>query len=212
MNAPEDFWTRRKAAVRAEEAAAHHAEAERAGEAERAERAQKDDVEILAELNLPDPDRLAPGDDVAAFMARAVPDRLRRRALRRLWRLNPVLANIDGLVDYGEDFSDASTAVEHLQTAYQVGRGLLAHVEGTRAHAASPATSEEPGADAPDDIEANPGAHDPQPRIPSEIQIEQPPNSASAGTDGFWASAPELSMQSRDPAPARRRMRFVFEE
>lgn len=33
------------------------------------------------------------------------------------------------LVDYGEDFTDAAMAVENIQTAYQVGKGMLKHVE-----------------------------------------------------------------------------------
>jgi hypothetical protein len=69
------------------------------------------------------------GDDFSVFMAKAVPDQLRRRALRTLWRSNPVLANVDMLVDYGEDFTDAALAVENIQTAYQVGKGMLKHVE-----------------------------------------------------------------------------------
>ena len=43
-------------------------------------------------------------------------------ALRRLWKVNPVLANVDGLVEYGEDFTDSATVVENLQTTYQVGK------------------------------------------------------------------------------------------
>lgn len=90
---------------------------------------ERSDEEMLAELELPDPDTLQPGDDFSAFMAKAVPDRLRRRALRKLWLSNPVLANLDELVDYGEDYTDAATVVENLQTAYQVGKGMLARLE-----------------------------------------------------------------------------------
>ena len=69
------------------------------------------------------------GDDFSVFMSKAVPDRIRRRALRTLWRSNPVLANVDMLVDYGDDFTDAAMAVENIQTAYQVGKGMLKHVQ-----------------------------------------------------------------------------------
>lgn len=75
------------------------------------------------ELGLPDLDSLGPGSDFKAFMAQDVPAQLRSLALRRLWRSNPVLANVDGLVDYGEDFTDAATVVKNMQTAYQVGKG-----------------------------------------------------------------------------------------
>jgi len=62
-------------------------------------------------------------------MAKVVPEAIRRRALRTLWRSNPVLANVDMLVDYGEDFTDSATVVANMQTAYQVGKGMLKHVE-----------------------------------------------------------------------------------
>ncbi len=137
-----DLWSRRKAAVLAEEQAAQQAIEAEAAEAELAELEQQDDAEILASLDLPDPDTLKLGDDVRGFMSRAVPDRLRRRALRSLWRLNPVLANIDGLVDYGEDFTDAACVIENMQTTYQVGKGMLAHVEEMERQAAEAAAQE----------------------------------------------------------------------
>ena len=86
---------------------------------------ERSDEEILEELGLVDPDELKPGDDFSGFMAKAVPDRLRRRALRQLWRSNPVLANVDGLVEYGEDYTDSAMVVENLQTLYQVGKGMF---------------------------------------------------------------------------------------
>ena len=69
------------------------------------------------------------GDDFSVFLKAAIPERLKRRALRRLWTTNPVLANLDGLIDYGDDFTDAATVVENLSTTYQVGKGLTRHVE-----------------------------------------------------------------------------------
>ncbi|WOI33187.1 DUF3306 domain-containing protein [Tritonibacter scottomollicae] len=124
-----DFWSRRRAAVEAEAVT----EARAVAEVEVAEReaalADRDEAELLAELDLPDPDTLGAGDDFKAFLSDAVPARLKTRALRRLWLTNPVLANVDGLLDYGEDFTDAAMAVENIQTAYQVGKGMTAHVE-----------------------------------------------------------------------------------
>ncbi len=86
---------------------------------------QVPEEEILKKLGLPDPDSLTSGDDFKAFLAREVPEYLRQRALRRLWSSNPVLANVDGLVDYGGDFTDAALVPEVLQTAYRVGKGFL---------------------------------------------------------------------------------------
>ncbi|CTQ56407.1 hypothetical protein LP7551_04967 [Roseibium album] len=120
-----DFWSRRKAAVRKAEDA-DKAEQEAVAQSELQEKqAEKSDEEILAELGLPDPDTLSEEDDFSRFLSTAIPERLRRRALRRLWGLNPVLANLDGLIDYGEDFTDAATVVSDLQTVYQVGKGMF---------------------------------------------------------------------------------------
>ncbi len=127
MSAGTDFWTRRKAEVRAEAKAADAVREAERQETELKSLEEKPDEEILAELELPDPDTMNSGDDFGAFMTKAVPDRIRRRALRRLWLSDPLLANVDGLVEYGEDFTDAATVVENLQTVYQVGKGMLRH-------------------------------------------------------------------------------------
>ena len=120
-----DFWSRRKAAVRqAEEAEQAQEQAALAAE-ERAALEEKSDEDILEELGLPDPETLTKEDDFSGFLSAAVPERIRRHALRRLWGLNPVLANLDGLVDYAEDYTDAATVVENLQTVYKIGKGML---------------------------------------------------------------------------------------
>ncbi|HEY9037479.1 MAG TPA: DUF3306 domain-containing protein [Roseovarius sp.] len=128
MTETASFWARRRAAVKAEEEAVAAAE-QAAGEMrQQQELAEKSDEEILAELNLPDPETLTRGDDFAAFMSKAVPEHLRKRALRKLWRSNPVLACVDGLNDYDDDYLTGSYGNAPLQTSYQVGKGLLAHV------------------------------------------------------------------------------------
>ncbi len=188
MTQARDFWSRRKAAVQAEAKAEVIAAEEQAIAAQHTELEEKADAEILAEFNLPDPDQLQAGDDVSGFMAKAVPDRLRRRALRRLWRLNPVLANVDGLVDYGEDYTDAACVIENLQTAYQVGKGMLAHVEALAAEAEE---------ETPQDL-AEP------PVIEQEPALDQaPPEPVSV------AAAHEPEEAELPPSP--RRMRFEFE-
>ena len=123
-----DFWSRRKAGVEAEAQVAVQAQQAEEAAVLEADQAEKTDIELLEELGLPDPDNMMMGDDFSAFMSKAVPDRLRRRALRRLWLANPALANLDGLLDYGEDFTDSATVIENMQTAYQVGKGMTEHV------------------------------------------------------------------------------------
>ena len=78
---------------------------------------------------LPDIDALDADSDFTPFMQSKVPEFLRRRALQVLWRSNPVLANVDGLVDYGEDFTDAARVIEGMQTAYRVGKGFMTDEE-----------------------------------------------------------------------------------
>ncbi len=191
MTETRDFWSRRKAAVQAEaEAEALAAENEIVA-AQHAELEEKTDAEILAEFDLPDPDTLQAGDDVSGFMAKAVPDRLRRRALRRLWRLNPVLANVDGLVDYGEDYTDAACVIENIQTAYQVGKGMLAHVEAIAA-------------------EAEPEEHETAPETEELEAVEEPAITAEPVSEPVLM-AEVAEQEETDLVPAPRRMKFEFE-
>lgn len=83
----------------------------------------KTDEEILQILELPAPEELALGDRAEGYLAPNVPEHIRQRALRAFWRTNPVLANLDGLDDYCDDFTDAAMVVENMQTIYEVGRG-----------------------------------------------------------------------------------------
>lgn len=125
MRKPATFWDRRRAAVQAEA----EAEAQAALDLQEQQAlADKTDDDILAELGLPDPDTLTKGDDFTAFMAKAVPEHIRKRALRKLWRSNPVLACVDGLNDYDDDYLTGSYGNRAIATSYQVGKGLLAHV------------------------------------------------------------------------------------
>ena len=83
----------------------------------------KSDDEILSILELPDPETLKLGDTVEKFMDGRVPERIRARALRAFWKTNPVLANIDGLDEYCDDYTDAAMVIENLETIYEVGKG-----------------------------------------------------------------------------------------
>jgi hypothetical protein len=147
-------WSRRKRAN--EPDPADEAEVEAALEAvgEPAEDPDRTDEEVLSELGLPEPDTMKAGDDFSAFMSRAVPRRLRERALRRLWVSDPVLANLDGLVDYADDYTGAGTVPGKIKTAYKVGRGFLDDVtkiagepDGDAAPPAAEITDTEPGAE-----------------------------------------------------------------
>ena len=121
-------WSRRRAAVAAEEQAQARAKEDAAIAEQQAALAEKSDEEILAELGLPDPETLAKGDDFKAFMAKSVPAHLRKKALRQLWRSDPVLACVDGLNDYDDDYLTQGMGQTALKTTYQVGKGLMAHL------------------------------------------------------------------------------------
>ncbi len=78
---------------------------------------------------LPDIDELDENSDYTQFLRDGVPDALRRLALRRLWRLNPIIAHRDGLNEYDEDFNDIKLVGDAVKTIYKAGRGYFAAEE-----------------------------------------------------------------------------------
>ncbi len=111
------------------------------------------DPEVIAKL--PDLDSLTEETDFTAFLKEGVPEALRRKALRRLWRLNPVFASLDGLNDYDEDFSALGMIAENIKTIYKVGKGYLDDDDETEPETEPGA---EPGAEA--EIVADDAAED----------------------------------------------------
>lgn len=110
-------WSRRKRGEDAPEDGPAPLEAE-----SREPAAEPSEDEIVAQL--PDIDSMDESADFTVFLKKGVPEELRKRALRRLWRLNPVFANLDGLNDYDEDFNTVTTLLDGLKTVYQVGKGM----------------------------------------------------------------------------------------
>jgi len=207
--AQDTFWSRRRKAVASEELAAKLAiEAEaQAVEQVAQEKAisEKTDEELLAELELPNPDTLKMGDDFSVFMQKAVPDRLRRRALRTLWRSNPVLANLDGLVDHGEDYTDAAVTFEGMKSAYVVGKGMLKHVEALISQA------EEKAATTQDEVAA-------ENLEPAQEKLANPEGMSQEAFIEDEAPAlsgdefePEDAAQTTEELTSRRHMRFNFD-
>ena len=180
-------WSRRKRTGPEEEIAVGESPA--APEPEKTP--ERTEEEWLAELGLPEPESMKADDDFSAFMQARVPDFLRRRALRVLWRSNPVLANLDGMVDYGEDFTDSATVVENLQTAYEVGKGI----------AAKWVKEDE---DAPEAAEDRP---DPPPVFEVAAKPEAGPEPEPVAAPAL----PEPPVPDADPLPAPRHMRFTFD-
>lgn len=75
--------------------------------------------------DLPSIESLNKDSDFTAFMSDRVSDAIRNAALRKLWVSNPALANLDGLIDYGEDLTGSFKIVDNMQSVYKVGRGMV---------------------------------------------------------------------------------------
>ncbi len=89
------------------------------------EEAALTDNELLEKYELPDPNDVKEEGELDRFFDGKTPERLRQMALRRLWRINPLFGIVDEMVEYGEDYTDAATVIDGMQTAYQVGKGYL---------------------------------------------------------------------------------------
>lgn len=162
------------------------------------------DEELLAELDLPDPDAMKADDDFSAFMQARVPERLRRRALRVLWRSNPVLANLDELVDYGEDYTDAAMVVENMQTVYEIGKGAA---EKWKRHLAALATAEEAAEQQGEENTSEPPPAFEIAAKPEDPEPAPPPAPEPASPD----PAPVVAEDDPADLPPRRHMRFAFD-
>ena len=89
------------------------------------EEAALSDDELLEKYELPDPNDITEEEGLDRFFDGKIPERLRQMALRRLWRINPFFGIVDDMVEYGEDYTDAATVIDGMQTAYQAGKGYL---------------------------------------------------------------------------------------
>ena len=213
MSRGRDFWARRKAAVAQEAAAEALAVEQQALAEDHAVLEEKTDAEVLAELDLPDPDELNQGDDFSVFLAKAVPERIRRRALRKLWLSNPVLANLDELVDYGEDFTDSAMVIEGMQTAYQVGKGMLKHVEEMARQAAEKEADDTEFMAEAEAVEDADEVAFSEPMDAQEDVVEAGTASGSLDVGDTESADEEGTAAELDQiAPVRRRLRFSFAE
>ncbi len=88
--------------------------------------AEREWLENRRQAEAIDLESIAYESDFAPFLKRGVPRALRRKAMRKLWASNPLLANLDGLNDYDEDFADP--ALNTFTSIWQVGRGYLGNI------------------------------------------------------------------------------------
>ena len=146
-----------------------------------------------------------------------MPQRLKTRALRHHWGTNPVLANLDGLLEYGEDYTDAARCVPGMKTAYKVGIGMFDKgVEAARAkealaqagqHTGQP---DEDGGAGQGDAEASaPLSGEPDVALPVPDAV--PDSAILTKTTTHTATSHEQIDPDPQPAPVARRMRFRFD-
>ncbi len=125
---PLSRWSERKVKARLKEEEAPSLEETAEQQPVAPIESEKEKTAAIVE-QLPDIDSLTAESDYTAFMGEGVPEHLKRLALRKLWRSDPVLANVDGLVDYGEDFTVAERMGDAVKTAYRVGKGLIEDIQ-----------------------------------------------------------------------------------
>lgn len=137
--------------------------------------------------DLPDIETLDKDSDFSVFMSEKVPEALRRRALRRLWRVDPSFAFLDGMNDYDEDYTDAALVVEGLKTVYQVGKGMVIDEQ----------TDESEDAEAQSSV-----AHESEPEKPSALEAEA--TGADRAAEGAAEGADDTLPATPDPEQGRR--------
>jgi Protein of unknown function (DUF3306) len=76
------------------------------------------------DADLPSIESLTAESDFSPFMRPGVPEAARNAALQKLWRSDPVFANLDGLVEYGEDFAADFKSAAVVRTVYRVLQGM----------------------------------------------------------------------------------------
>jgi Protein of unknown function (DUF3306) len=126
--------------------------------------------------DLPDIASLDASSDYTVFMRPGVPAHLRTLALRKLWRSDPIFSKLDGLVEYGEDYTIPSWPKGAIKTAYQIGRGFVNELEKLGA-------AERPEQEAPPE--------------PAEEPLDEPAHIAVAPPE----PSPAEPASPREPAP-----------
>jgi len=94
------------------------------------EQGEEVDEIVAPPPDLPDVETLNAESDFTAFLGDNVPRDISKLAFKKLWRSDPVLANVDGLNDYDGDFSKVGMVTEVFKSVYQVGKGYHVEEEG----------------------------------------------------------------------------------
>ncbi|SVD09264.1 uncharacterized protein METZ01_LOCUS362118, partial [marine metagenome] len=118
-NTPIRRWSQRKTEARQAQTPGVSKKIEPSSETPSSDRDTPLDVSCL-----PSVEKLTADSDFTPFFQSGVPSALKKAALRKLWSSDPVLANVDGLNDYDEDFAKMGLG-KVVQTVYQVGKGMI---------------------------------------------------------------------------------------
>jgi len=151
--------------------------------AESDEDAALSDAELLEKYELPDPAEIEEEAGLDKFFDGKTPERLRQMALRRLWRINPFFGFVDEMVEYGEDYTDAATVIEGMQTAYQAGKGYLQKVLSPEEEAAEQAKLAAEEAPSAENDENDTDSDKPTEDTPEETPEESPEAQTGAEAD-----------------------------
>lgn len=149
--------------------------------------------------------------DLSVFFKEGVPALVKQAAMRKMWRSDPVFANVDGLNDYDQDFNVIDKVLTEFKSAWQVGRGYSVpeDVEGEPDGDPAGAGDTVADADAPEDgeIVADPpeGTTDPD-RIDEADSEDDPVISDDAVTESAPGRLPEAATanlsENREPPEA----------
>lgn len=150
--------------------------------------------------DLPDIDSLDASSDFSVFMRPGVPEHLRTQALRKMWRTDPIFSKLDGLVEYGEDYTIQSWPKGVIKTAYQIGRGFVNALEKAGEGEEQPAAPQEP--EAVPASTSEPAIASSVARTPADDAAQRP---AEPEEPPALASEREPAPPADSPAPLRRR-------
>lgn len=188
-------WSQRKRGIDAEEAAvADEGAATPAGESE-AEANEVEEAENRAAAEAVDFETLDYESDYQVFLKPGVPADLRGAALQRLWRSNPLLANLDRMNEYDEDFrTPTGAAAAVVKTAWKVGKGFVDdETEGTEQAAAAAETDEETD----EETTAEEALAKPESSVSTRLPAEQPetPQVSESDSQGSERQADEQPVE-----------------
>lgn len=211
-------WSRRKQEAQsglATGAAGDEAPAQQAAD-EPAEPAEDIEAANRAAAEAIDLESLTYESDFSAFLKKGVPAALKNAALRKLWASSPVLANIDGLNDYDEDFRLGNQLGREFKTAWEVGRGYARKFEELQEKAVKAPVAEEAAVAAPVDAALPPDdeAPPPGPAAQKDLGASGDRDAAASGTataDDSQAGPDEVR-EEEQPSKISLRRRMTFGE